>query len=159
GTAGNPVVITSANNHRLSTGDEVFIQGLTGSYAALNNSSYYVTVTDATHYTLNGTTSDGSTAANGFYSISNSVMLKSAIGAADRSGLNAADAAFNNFNLIPFTLNSVDQRMMLLGFNGLYEDADTNAANGFAGDVITNISANVPGLGAGLVSAVAYGGQ
>ena len=28
--------------------------------------------------------------------------------------------------------------MMLLGFNGLYEDADTDAANGFAGDVITD---------------------
>lgn len=158
GTAGNPVVITANNNHRLNTGDEVFIQGLTGTYAGLNNSSYYVTVTDATHYTLNGTRADGSTAAGGFYSISSSVMLKSAIGAANRSGLNAADAAFTQFSLMPFVLNSVDQRMMLLGFNGLYEDADTTAANGFAGDVITNITANAPGLG-GLMSALAYGGR
>jgi hypothetical protein len=158
GTAGNPVVITSTNNHRLNTGDEVFIQGLTGTYAPLNNSSYYITVTDMTHFTLNGTTSDGSTAAGGFYSISNNVMLKSAIGAANLSGLNAADAGFNGFLPIPYVLNSVDPRMMLLGFTGLYEDADTNAANGFAGDVINNISANVPGL-AGNVTALAYGGQ
>ena len=166
GAAGNPVVITTANNHRLNTGDEIFIPptgsgGLTGTYAGLNGSSYYVTVTDATHFTLNGTAADGTTAAGGFYQVSHTVMLKSAIGAANRSGLNAADVGFtnsiNNFSLMPFVLNSVDQRMMLLGFNGLYEDADTNPANGFAGDVITNITANAPGLG-GLVSALAYGG-
>jgi hypothetical protein len=99
---------------------------------------------------------DGSTAAGGFYQISHSVMLKSAIGAANLSGLNAADRAFNQFSLIPFALNSADPRMMLLGFTGLYEDADTTAANGFAGDVITDISANASGLGT--VSAPAYGG-
>ncbi|HMF16029.1 MAG TPA: hypothetical protein VKE98_02430 [Gemmataceae bacterium] len=48
--------------------------------------------------------------------------------------------------------------MMLLGFNGVYEDADTNSANGFAGDVITNISSNLVGMN-GRVSALAYGGR
>src|SRR5262249_11340249 len=67
GTAGNPVTITTTVNHRLNTGDEVNITGLTGSYAGLNGSMYYVTVTDATHYTLNGTTADGTTANGGFY--------------------------------------------------------------------------------------------
>jgi hypothetical protein len=170
GAAGNPVVITTANNHRLNSGDEIFIPptgsgGLTGTYAGLNGSSYYVTVTDATHFTLNGTAADGTTAAGGFYRISHSVMLKTAIGAANLSGLNAADRGFNSFLPIPFVLNSVDPRMMMLGLTGLYEDADTTAPNGFAGDVITDISANAVGLGgnlgtgAGLISAMAYGGS
>ena len=165
GTAGNPVVITSSNNHRLNTGDEVLVTGLGGTYAALNGSTYYVIRNDATHFSLNGTVSDGSTAAGGFYQISHAVMLKSAIGAATLSGLTAADAGFNSFLPIPYVLNSVDPRQMLLGFSSLYEDADTSAANGFAGDVITNITANAPGLGGnvnsgvGLVSALVYGGR
>lgn len=158
GTAGNAVVITTNNNHRLSSGDEVNIQGLGGSYAGLNNSMYYVTVVDATHYSLNGTNSDGTNAGGGFYNITHGVMLKTAIGAAANSGLNASDQAFNNFLPIPYVLNSVDPRMMLLGFSGIYEDADTNAANGFAGDVITNISTNLTGLN-GTATALAYGGQ
>ena len=44
----------------------------------------------------------------------------------------------------------------MLGFNGLYEDADTAAANGFAGDVITDITAGLGGNN--LLTAIAYGG-
>ncbi len=44
----------------------------------------------------------------------------------------------------------------MLGFNGLYEDADTTAANGFAGDVITDITAGLGGNN--LLTAIAYGG-
>src|SRR5262249_26328476 len=88
----------------------------------------------------------------------NKVMLKSAIGAANLSGLNAADRAFDGFDQQPFVLNSVDPRLMLLGYSGVYQDADPTAANGFAGDVITNITANV-GAPAGTVSALAYGGR
>ncbi|HMC10036.1 MAG TPA: right-handed parallel beta-helix repeat-containing protein, partial [Pirellulaceae bacterium] len=49
--------------------------------------------------------------------------------------------------------------MMLLGLNGLYEDSDTNIANGNAGDVIADITANLPVLIGGTVTALAYGGQ
>jgi hypothetical protein len=161
GTAGTPVIITTFVPHNLNTGDQVLIQSLTGTYAALNNSDYYVTFIDATHFSLNGTASDGSTAAGGFFGPSNAVLLKSAIGAANLSGLNAADQAIansGNFNLAPFVLNSQDPRLMLLGFNGVYEDADPTAANGFAGDVITDITANVGAL-TGTVSTLAYGGK
>lgn len=161
GVAGIPVIITTFVPHRLNTGDQVLIQSLTGTYAALNNSNYYVTVIDATHFSLNGTVSDGSTAAGGFFGPSNVVMLKSAIGAANLSGLTPADRAAatgGDFIKAPFALNSVDPRLMLLGFNDVYEDADPTTANGFAGDVITDISANVDTL-TGTVIALAYGGQ
>src|SRR5205807_169597 len=108
--------------HNLNTGDQVLVQSVTGSYAALNNSNFYVTVIDATHFSLDGTAADGSTAAGGFFGPSNAVTLKSAIGAANFSGLNAADQAFStsgNFSMAPFVLNSVDPRLMLLGFNGV----------------------------------------
>ena len=84
------------------------------------------------------------------------VLLRSSIAAANLSGLNAADAGFTGFAPMPFALNSVDPQLMMLGFNGLYEDADTTAANGFAGDVIANITP--VGLGSGQFSAIAYGG-
>ncbi|MFO0843987.1 MAG: hypothetical protein U0797_16575 [Gemmataceae bacterium] len=164
GVAGTPVVITTTIPHRLSTGDQVFLQGLGGSYAALNNSGYYVTVLDATRFSVHGTVADGSTAKFGFYSPANGVLLKSAIGGANLSGLNAADAGFDGFLFQPFALNSVDPRLMLAGFTGVYEDADPDPANGFAGDVITNISADVPNLNGnipaqtGLIYAMAYGG-
>jgi uncharacterized repeat protein (TIGR01451 family) len=162
GSTGNPVILTTYTPHNLNTGDQVYIQLLTGTYASHNKSNFYVTVIDATHFSLNGTVSDGTTAAGGFFSPSNEVMLKSAIGAANLSGLNAADQAVANtggFDQNPFVLNSVDPRRMLLGFNGLYEDADPSAANGFAGDVITNITANLPAALNGPVTALAYGGR
>ena len=99
-----PVVITTANNHRLNTGDEVCIQGMTGTYAALNNSSYYVTVTDATHYTLNGTTSDGTTASGRLLQHLRQRDVEIGDRRRQLSGLNATDLLFagfgNNFNLI-----------------------------------------------------------
>jgi hypothetical protein len=161
GAAGNLVLITTSVAHQLTTGAQVGVQQLTGTYAALNGNNYYITVVDGTHFTLDGTSADGSTANGGFYTNSNSVLLKSAIGANNLSGLNAADQAFGtggSFSMAPFTLNSVDPRLMLLGFNGVYEDADTTAANGFAGDVVTDITANLSGL-TGLVSALVYGGR
>ncbi len=160
GASGQPVIITTVVPNRFNTGDQVRILGLTGSYAALNNSSYYVTRINAMQFSLNGTSSDGSTAAGGFAQPSNSVLLKSSIGAANLSGLNTADRAFaaeGGFSAHPFVLDSVDPQQMLLGYTGVYEDADTNPANGLAGDVITNITANVGTL-TGTVSALAYGG-
>ncbi len=161
GTAGTPVIITTSLAHGLNTGDQVLIQGLTGTYAALNGSNYYVTRINATQFSLNGTVSDGSTAAGGFVQPSNKVLLKSAIGAANLSGLNAADQAFastGGFDQHPFVLDSVNPQQMLLGYTGVYEDANTSPANGLAGDVITNITANVGTL-TGTVSALAYGGK
>jgi subtilisin-like proprotein convertase family protein len=89
------------------------------------------------------------------------VGLRSSFGAADGSGLDAADQAFFNstgFDFQPFVLNSVDPRLMLLGYNGVYEDADPSAANGDAGDVIKDITSNVGSL-TDVVSALAYGGM
>lgn len=91
GMAGQPVIITTSTPHRFNTGDQVLIQGLTGTYATLNGSNYYVTGIDDTHFSLNGTVSDGSTAAGGGFQPSNKVLLKSSIGAPNLSGLNAAD--------------------------------------------------------------------
>jgi hypothetical protein len=157
GTAGNPVVITTFVPHHLHTGDQVSIQSLTGTYKSLNDSNYYVTVIDATHFSLNGTAADGSTAAGGAFRPSNVVILKNAIGAPNLSGLNAADRTFDNFTKLPFVLNSVDPRLMLLGFTGVYEDANPSAGNGFAGDVITDITAKLGTL-KGTAVALAYGG-
>src|SRR5262249_59932254 len=87
GTTGNPVIITTFTPHNLNPGDQVLIQSLTGSYAALNNSNFYVHVIEGTPFSLDGTSSDGTTAAGGFFGPSNKVLLKSAIGAANLSGL------------------------------------------------------------------------
>jgi hypothetical protein len=164
GAAGSPVVITSFN-HRLSTGDQVYVQGLTGN-AGLNNSSYYITVLDASHFALDGATADGSSTTGGSWMLSSGVLLKSAIGAPNLSGLSSAD--LNNLPSLfkqPFALNAVNPTHMMLGFAGLYEDAGlSTAAGGLAGDVIANITNTVPGLNAdpaalqGVVSAIAYGG-
>jgi hypothetical protein len=164
GAAGSPVIITSPG-HRLATGDQVYLQNLTGN-TGLNQSSYYVTVIDADHFSLVGTVADGSTTAGGTWCLSNTVLLKSSPGAANLSGLSAADRNnLPNFYKMPFALNSVDPTQMLLGFSGLYEDAGlSTAAGGLAGDVIANITATAPGLNGdpstmqGVVSALAYGG-
>jgi hypothetical protein len=86
------------------------------------------------------------------------VGLRSSFAAADLSGLNGADAGTSGFVLTPFTLNTVDPRMLLVGRNGLYEDNDTAGANGLAGDVIVEITANLPGGGSGTVFSMVYGG-
>jgi len=75
------------------------------------------------------------------------------------SGLLAQDREVR-FTLVPYVLNAADPRLMMLGSSGLYEDADTDAANGLAGDVVTRITGNgfAPDAGA-KVSAIAYGGR
>jgi hypothetical protein len=86
------------------------------------------------------------------------VLFKAAVGDPQFSGLHYGDqnASFGD----NYVLNAIDPRLMLLGANGVYEDADPSAANGFAGDVITEITANLPGFfGNGTVSALAYGGS
>ena len=234
GAAGTPVVITS-NNHRLNTGDQVHVQQMTGN-TGLNSSRFYVTVLSPNQFTLDGTSGDGSNTNTGYWLRCNRVLLKSAMGASDMSGLNPADGGVrpltgaananplvitaaghglqngetviianvrgntaangtflvasvtaNTFELrtaaggpvvgngaytgggtwrrslgffyMPYVLNAVDPRRMLLGFSGLYEDADVSAANGFAGDVITDITATLVAGFAGIVSTLAYGGR
>ncbi len=149
-----PIEITSAGN-RLQTGDQVRIQQ-TGD-ANLDGNNYYITRINANTFALNGTAADGTMPAMGFWFKSDVVTLKSGIGAANLSGLNAADQAANGFVSIPYVLNAVNPRQMLIGYNGVYEDAGTTP-NAFAGDVIANITGNVAAL-AGQVSALAYGGR
>jgi hypothetical protein len=207
GAAGTPVVITSSRNHGLQDGDQVHIQQMTGN-TGLNGSRFYVTVTGlaANRFRLNGTSSDGSNTNAGFWMRSDHVMLKSAVGTADLSGLNPADGGIRpitgatntnplvitsaghnlrngeeifianvqgngaangsfvvanantaagtfeltsrgaavvgnggytgggtwrrelGFPFMPYVLNTVDPRRMLLGYTGLYEDADVNPA-------------------------------
>jgi hypothetical protein len=83
------------------------------------------------------------------------VHLRSAINAPDRSGLRPEDANFENFDLIPYVLNTVDPRLMLIGYNFLYEDNDPNPANGLAGDVIQLVGPRPLGR----ISALVYGGR
>jgi hypothetical protein len=164
GTAGQPIVIHSTNHH-LSTGDEVRVSGM-NVYTALNESSFYITVLDANTFSLNGTSADGSSMPGGNWFRSNDVLFKSAPGAANLSGLNAAGPDRTDAGNHPFVLDSVDPRRMLYGGFGVYEDAGTNPADGFAGDVVTDITGTVgpvtAGTGelvAGPVTALAYGGQ
>ena len=59
GTAGTPIVITTASTSQLSTGQLVSITGVTGYLTAIG--SFTITVVDSTHFSLNGTTATGST--------------------------------------------------------------------------------------------------
>jgi uncharacterized repeat protein (TIGR01451 family) len=161
GVAGQPITITSPN-HRLSTGDQVTL-AVSGN-AALDQSSFYITVLDTNTFSLNGTSAAGGSTSGGSWRLSNYVLLKSAPGAVNQSGLNSKDQG--DVSSRPFVLNSVGPRRMLLGGFGVYEDAATNAAGGFAGDVVADITGTVgpvnPATGelvAGPVTALAYGGQ
>lgn len=53
----SPISIGLANPHGLSTGDRVVISGVQGMTSA--NGTWTVTVTDATHFTLNGSSANG----------------------------------------------------------------------------------------------------
>lgn len=75
------------------------------------------------------------------------------------AGLSAADAAVVGPVDIPFALNTIDPRLMMLGFIDLYEDADPL---GKAGDAITNITANLGVLqtvAGERISSIVYGGR
>src|SRR5262249_16892702 len=56
------------------------------------------------------------------------------------SGLNAADQGTigNSFFIIPYVLDTVAPSRMMIGLNGLYEDAQTGAAHA-TGNIIANI--------------------
>jgi hypothetical protein len=68
------------------------------------------------------------------------------------SGLTAADAALTAA-LIPFVLNTIDPRLMLLGATALYEDHN-KAGN--AGDLVANIT---PAGMTGFARSLVYGGR
>jgi hypothetical protein len=155
GPAGSPIVVTTSAPHGLHSGDLVVLAG-TGT--PVDNSSFRITVTDATHFSLNGTSASGSTTttpAGANWSPSNVVLLSSGPGAAPASGLNPFDYVGT---AAAFTLNAVDPNRMLLGYFKVYEDNGSNHAGGYqAGDVIADITANVGTL-TDVVTAVAYGG-
>jgi len=74
GAVGGPIIITTATNHGQSTGGYVTIAGVLG-YAAANG-LFRVTVIDATHFSLDGTTIDGASTVNtGTWSVTGDVML------------------------------------------------------------------------------------
>src|SRR5262249_4051539 len=131
-------------------------QGLTGN-TGLNSTpaiarSFTVTVLNGNQFTVDGTAADGSSTNIGAWFRSDNVLLKTALGANNLSGLNAADqGAAANLNV--FVLNAIDPRLMMIGANGVYED---NNPSGNAGDVIANVT---PAGMFGFVRAIAYGGR
>ena len=162
GVLNDPVMIDSPN-HGLYDGDQVYIEGLTGHYTSLNGGSFYVTVIDDHTFALNGTRADGGTGFGGTWTPSDKVLLKGGLGGMmgkDGSGLNFQDSSVTDFAFERFVLNSADPRRILLGYHGLYEDSNTDPAEGYAGDVIGEIDGNLPGWNphAMTVSALAYGG-
>ena len=62
-TNASPIVITAAGPHGLSTGQNITIAGVVGNTAA--NGSWTVTVVDATHYSLNGSTGNAAYTSGG----------------------------------------------------------------------------------------------
>lgn len=137
GAAGQPIRITTSVANGFQTGDQVLIREPGAPYdAILNNNSYSITVNSPTQFTLNGTVATGAQATGGRVRLSSRVLLKSATGDMPNlilSGLNSEDKKFadeGSFNQHPMVLNSVNPRMMLLGFNGVYEDAGAMAITG-----------------------------
>lgn len=60
----NPIEITTASAHGLTTGNRVSISGVGGNTAA--NKAWRVTVVDTTHFTLDGSTGSGPYSSGGF---------------------------------------------------------------------------------------------
>ncbi|MDV6028911.1 MAG: hypothetical protein F9B45_02130 [Phycisphaera sp. RhM] len=160
GAAGDPVTIRS-NNHGLRTGDQITIHGLQGGLNALNGNHFIVSRIDNDQFKLIGTRFVGNTQTTALWVRSNRVLMKRRGGDIDLTGLNPADRNETGFVEFPFVLNAVDPQRMLLGRNGLYEDADTSSANGMAGDVIIDITKKLATPFGGendKVSALVYGG-
>ncbi len=62
-TNASPIVIETSAAHLYSTGDLVFISGVAGNTAA--NGEFTITVVDATHFSLNGSTGNGAYTSGG----------------------------------------------------------------------------------------------
>ncbi len=162
GTAiGSPIRITTSAPHNLVSGATVSIADVAGNDQA-NNRSFVVTVLNPTQFTLNGTSWDGTPGTGGLYLRSQQVFMRNAIGSPNFSGLTPSDFNFfrtGAFVHSPFALNAIDPRLMMLGYTGLYEDADPDPANGLAGDVIDDITRQLPVAVSGSVTAIQYGGR
>lgn len=63
-TNASPIAITSSASHGMSTGDKVAILKVLGNTAT--NGTWTITVTDSTHFTLNGSTGNGAYTSGGF---------------------------------------------------------------------------------------------
>jgi hypothetical protein len=62
-TNASPIVVTTGAAHTLSTGDTVTNSGVLGNTAA--NGTFVITVTDSTHFSLNGSTGSGAYTSGG----------------------------------------------------------------------------------------------
>ncbi len=89
---------------------------------------------------------------NAFVNTTTVMLAAAATPGTALSGLQNADQNAGAA-LAPMVLNTIDQRLMLIGLNGVYED-NNNA--GLAGDIITDIT---PAAMTGQVHALAYGGS
>jgi hypothetical protein len=167
------VVVTTRTPHFLQTGDQVSFSDIpSGPYYGLNYyqsnnyTAYMITVTDATHYILTGVNMQGSQALDGtgaYWSPSEWVTLKSSIGAPSYSALDSYDlqsVQSSVYSEPTAALNGVDPRLLMAGDSGLYEDNNPDPSQGQAGDVVADITSNLPGyvLGTDRITAIAYGG-
>jgi hypothetical protein len=128
GTAGLPITITDASaTNLLATGDTVTIAGVTGYPTA--NGTFTITVIDATHFTLNGTSATGSTVSqtgvNAFWTLSNSniVIYKGIAGGGFNTTLPAAilplPAGANPTQLVVADLNNDGMSDLIVANTGL----------------------------------------
>jgi hypothetical protein len=124
-----------------------------GFFQGVDNTS---TANSSIHYSLNNTftgftrrTYDNN---NNPTAISRVMLAAAATPGTALSGLTMQDRGITAA-LIPFVLNSIDPRLMLIGANSLYEDNNTA---GNAGDVIATIT---PAGMTGFARALAYGGR
>ena len=71
-TNASPIVVTTTSANTLQTGDTVYISGVSGNTAA--NGSFVITVSDTTHFSLNGSTGSGAYAGGGTVGIVQTVI-------------------------------------------------------------------------------------
>lgn len=71
-TNAQPISV-NAPSHGLSTGNEVIVSGVTGTTAPWGQ--WFITVTDANNFTLNGSLGDGATGSGGYCTVPNNIQF------------------------------------------------------------------------------------
>jgi hypothetical protein len=125
--------------------DSTSIGGQTFRYAMSGNLTGFIYQTVNSSNTLQSTTSVG---------------LRSTSSNPPLSGLgqfNGSEAGTTGTENIPFALNAVNPTSMMVGFQGLYEDAATTAPDN-QGNVVSDISGNIGLAPLERVTAIVYGG-
>jgi hypothetical protein len=101
-----PISIGTAAGHGLATGDRVIISGVLGNTAA--NGAWTITVTDPTHFTLNGSSGNGDYTAGGSMIVPGMAYYDDETLAAAQSQLGRPLYVFQTPNDDPSANNSAD---------------------------------------------------